>query len=189
MAHKSTARNRRRHHRSCTGFGFGRASRHDTRVATTTSTQGNGAARFFLSLSAFSATVGLPRLYRRTTQGNGPRIAAPEDETLPRRAARISASGEEDPLNRPRSCGRLLKKIISAHETMQMGPNRQRAGRRARGRDLVEMGQVRGIWPNRGFSVFFFSFLFLFYYFFLYSKFKFPVQFNFHSKIQILLTA
>jgi hypothetical protein len=54
-----------------------------------------------------------------------------------------------------------------------MGPNRQRAGRRAHRRDLVEMGQVRGIWPNRGFSVFFFSFLFLFYYFFLYSKFKF----------------
>jgi hypothetical protein len=85
------------------------ASRHDTGVATTTSTQGNGAARFFLSLSAFSATVGLPELYRRTVQGNGPRIAAPADETLPRRAARISASGEEDPLDRPRS---KLRKVV-----------------------------------------------------------------------------
>jgi hypothetical protein len=56
-----------------TSIRTGGASRHDTRVATTTSTQGNGAARFFLSLSAFSVMVGLPGLYRRT--GTGQRSA------------------------------------------------------------------------------------------------------------------
>jgi hypothetical protein len=126
---------------------------------------------FSLSLSAFSATLGLPGLYERTEKGNGPRIAAPAEETLPPSSTDFGTrwGGSVEPAPK-RSCGRLLKKISSAHETMADGPQSSAgAGRRARGRGLVEMGQVRGIWPNRGFSVFFF-FLFLFYYQFKFSN-------------------
>jgi hypothetical protein len=64
---------------------------------------------------------------------------------------------------------------------------------RGGGEEKNEMGRGEGRFGPRGVFCFLFFSNFPFSFFFLlssfYSKFKFPVQFNFHSKIQIILTA